>query len=96
MRPKREPDEFLREFSSKLRQFVFDSGYTQDHIARLIGVSGSTVCQYVNGNRMPNLRRLRAICNILGVSLEDVVPKEIPEVSVVLENQTTIYDVIGE
>ena len=58
-----------------LREARTDSGLTQEEVALRLGFPQSFVSKYETGERRLNLGELRDICEVLGVSLLDVVRK---------------------
>lgn len=60
-------------FSEQLRAARLAKGYTQQHIANLIGIDKSTYCGYETGKRRPRLDQLTRIAKALGVTVSDLV-----------------------
>ena len=58
-----------------LREARTDAGLTQEEVALRLGFPQSFVSKYETGERRLNLGELRDICEVLGVSLLDVVRK---------------------
>ena len=58
-----------------LREARTDAGLTQEEVAVRLGFPQSFVSKYETGERRLNLGELRDICEVLGVSLLDVVRK---------------------
>lgn len=56
--------------SSRLRYYRKQSGYTQDIISKLIGVSRQSISAYENGNVEPDLATLRKLASIYKVSMD--------------------------
>lgn len=55
-----------------LRAARINKGLTQAELARLINVSKKTVCSWENGKTMPNCGKIKAICDVLGTSYDDI------------------------
>ena len=58
-----------------LREARTEAGLTQEEVAVRLGFPQSFVSKYETGERRLNLGELRDICEVLGVSLLDVVRK---------------------
>ncbi len=58
-------------------------GLSQQEIADCVGVKQTTISQYENGLRQPNLKVAKNISNVLGVSLDVFVD------SLVFQNEIT-------
>lgn len=59
-------------FKDQLRAAREARGYTQQQIADLMGIDKSTYCGYETGKRQPDVQKLKLLCNILGVSGDDL------------------------
>lgn len=57
----------------RLRDARVAAGLTQDALAKKLGTSRTTVCQYETGFRTPRLSRLRAIAKLLRVELSTLI-----------------------
>jgi transcriptional regulator with XRE-family HTH domain len=60
---------------SLLRQLRTDAGITQVEMARLLGKPQPFVSYYESGARRLDLLELRQICEVLGISLIDLVKR---------------------
>ena len=56
-----------RRFSRWLRFVMNQSGITQSALAKDVGVSDSTVCNWYNGYKVPSRKYADAMCKALGV-----------------------------
>lgn len=45
-------------------------GFSQSELAEMLGVSQATISLWEKGRAMPNTRRLPAVANALGISVE--------------------------
>lgn len=86
---------FLEEFAENLREARKSKGLTQIQLAQQIGVTNSAVSFYETAKRMPNLRIVSIMSNVLDVSLDDLIPCVVYEVPVD-SCQTCIFDLIGD
>lgn len=54
-----------------LKQAIKNAGFTQERLGVKIGVTGQTINNAVNG-KMPHENTRKAICKVLGISVEDI------------------------
>lgn len=64
--------EFIETFSGNFCEIVFESGYSQRDIARLSGISQSTLSKYMRGRLMPSLRNVVNLSYILNCDVRDL------------------------
>lgn len=86
---------FEEKFAENLKAARKRRDLTQEDLAQRIGITGSSLCQYEKAKRLPNVKRAAYMSMVLGMSLDDLVPLAVYEVQVD-DNQTNIYDLIGE
>lgn len=55
-------------FAQNLKKIRKEKNLKQNEVAKIIGVSNSTYCQYENGQREPDVLKIIKIANILEVS----------------------------
>jgi transcriptional regulator with XRE-family HTH domain len=60
----------------RIRAFRKLKGFTQEKFAREIGVSVSVLGEVERGNRMPDEELLTIIIKALGISRDELAPKE--------------------
>lgn len=48
------------------------TGMTQTEFGKRVGVSGSSICQYINGNNAPCEKTINKMCIVLGCSYGDL------------------------
>ena len=88
-------DPFMKKFASNLRGFRKIAGYSQPDLAQQVGMSKSTICHYERADRIPDIERASLISQVLGVSLDALIPDA--ELDVIDdEDQTNIYDLLGD
>jgi DNA-binding XRE family transcriptional regulator len=63
-------------FGANLKKFRKGKGFTQEDLAKMLGVSRQAVVSYENGRREPNLRILIKIANSLSVSTDRLLGRE--------------------
>lgn len=56
--------------AEKLKMLRSKSGYTQEEIAKKIGVGSSTVCMWELGQRQPNVKKLKKMALLYGVTVD--------------------------
>ena len=62
------------EFHERLRERRQEQGLTQLEVATKIGVAPTTYAHYESGRRTPDIKRLRMLCHLFGIALEDHFP----------------------
>ncbi|MBR3362833.1 MAG: helix-turn-helix transcriptional regulator [Bacilli bacterium] len=65
----------------KIRDARKELGMSQDALAQKLGVSKVTICWYETGERTPNLKHFLELSDILNLSLDEMVGREISVVS---------------
>lgn len=60
-------------FAGNLKTARIDRGYTQVYMAERLGIDKSTYNGYESGKRQPDVKRLKEIANILGVSVDSLI-----------------------
>ena len=88
-------DPFMAGFAMNLKGFRKTAGLTQRELARQIGSCKSTICHYERAERIPDIERASLISQALDVSLDSLIPDAELE-ALVDDDQTTIFDVIGD
>ena len=87
---------FANDFGSNLMTARKAVGMTQRDLGQTIGKTATCICQYENGIRMPNLMLLRDLADVLGMSLDDLVPQHVNMHVMPCDGQMDIYEVIEE
>ncbi len=54
-----------------LKEFRKQKGLSQTELANRVGLKQTTISQYENGSRRPNLHMAKKIADALGMSLDD-------------------------
>ena len=65
-------------FPQRLKAARQASGYSQQEVARLLGVDKTTYCGYEIGRRQPDLNRLRRLAQLLEVSTDQLLELDPP------------------
>lgn len=65
--------EWLKIFAGNLKDVMYEINYTQTKLARESGVPQSSLSRYLNAERVPALKDVIAICDVLGVSVNDMI-----------------------
>ncbi|MDE7329917.1 MAG: helix-turn-helix domain-containing protein [Clostridia bacterium] len=58
--------------TENLRREIETSGKSKTEIANAIGISKSTVSQYLSGRAQPTLATLSRLCNFIDCSADDI------------------------
>lgn len=56
-----------------IKKYRIIKGFTQEELAKAIGVDSSIISKFEKGKVLPSLARLQSIADVLGVSLDDLV-----------------------
>ncbi|GEB16398.1 hypothetical protein NSI01_47130 [Pimelobacter simplex] len=76
---------YARALGINLQRARAERGLSQEEVARQAGISGYTYYKYERGRSRPDtpmnpqLRALLALCQVLEVSLEDLLPPDCPD-----------------
>ena len=79
--------EFSRRIGVTMQRLRIERGYSQERLAHMAGIAGYTYQKFEKGESKPGtpmnprLFTLLAIAEVLGVSLEELLPKEWPDVT---------------
>lgn len=65
--------EIQRIFSENLKRLFYKQDKTQIELAKYLGVSNTTVNNYVKGYNMPRMDKIDGICRFFGVSRSDLI-----------------------
>lgn len=60
-------------FSSNLNRYLDDQNRTQIELAKYLGVSNTTVNNYVKGYNMPRMDKIDKICSFFGIQRTDLI-----------------------
>lgn len=60
----------------RIRAFRKLKGYTQESLAKDLGVSVSILGEIERGNRMPAVDFLEQVANLLNITVEDLTPED--------------------
>ena len=87
MNNKNEEKETQRIFSDNLKYYLKLNNKTQLDLANAIGVSNTTINNYVKGYNAPRMDKVDKICKYLGVSRSDLMEERIKDRIRNTENQ---------
>lgn len=65
--------EWLRRFSSSLKDMLKDARMSQRELADATGLSESAISKYVNGQQIPTVRAIVNICYELACNTDDLI-----------------------
>ncbi|MEB3103043.1 LexA family protein [Ferviditalea candida] len=63
-------------YGKKLRELRKIEGWTQEEVAKRLGVSKQTYSHYENENRRPSLDMVRELASVYGVNIDDIFSDE--------------------
>lgn len=66
--------EFIDIFADNLRDIMQEVGITQSELADESGVSRATINRYLAKQRLPTLKALINICDVLDCDLDELIP----------------------
>lgn len=87
MNNKIEEKETQRIFSDNLKYYLKLNNKTQLDLANAIGVSNTTINNYVKGYNAPRMDKVDKICKYLGVSRSDLIEERIKDKTQKSKNQ---------
>ncbi|ADZ83199.1 helix-turn-helix domain-containing protein [Cellulosilyticum lentocellum] len=61
------------QIGTRIKEIRKSKGFSQAYMAEKIGVNRTTYSNYENNNREPNLKTIEKICEILDVTISDIV-----------------------
>ena len=62
----------LNQISNRISEAIKYSGFTQTHLASLLGISQQTISHYIKGDKLPALDTLANLCLILDIDSNDI------------------------
>lgn len=86
-----------KEFGSKLRFLRKSRGYTQKDLAMMLNVGQTTIANYENGTRVPDVFKFKDIADLFQVSLDYLIGKSSPSVvkyEINFDNQLNYSDIV--
>lgn len=66
--------EFIDIFADNLRDIMKEVGITQSELADESGLSRATINRYLEKQRLPTLKALINICDVLDCDLDELIP----------------------
>lgn len=60
-------------FVSNLKRYLDNSGRTQNEVAKVIGVSKGTFCDWMKGRAYPRMDKIQKLADYFGISKSDLV-----------------------
>ena len=60
----------MQTFHERLRATRIEKGFTQEQLAKAVGVTKSTMAKYDRGELEPNVKNIKKIAQVLGVSVD--------------------------
>ena len=71
-----EMDQHKRIFAENLRRYLEKAEKSQTDLQRYMGVSSSTVSDWIRGMKMPRMDKIQSICNWLGIQKSDLLEEK--------------------
>lgn len=65
--------DFLTNIQSNIKMLLYENGMKSKDLANALNIEPATVSRYLNGNRIPTLVFLVAVCDLFDVSLDFLV-----------------------
>ena len=62
------------QITKNLKREIEYSGKSKISIAKEVGISPATLSQYLSGRAQPTLSTLTRLCQVLGISADDILP----------------------
>lgn len=78
-----------RTFAHNLSVYLALRNRSQKELAKYVGVSGTTVTNWVRGYKMPRMDKIDKICQFLTINRDDLLSEQNPPVSI--ETQNNFY-----
>ncbi|MGE8207391.1 helix-turn-helix domain-containing protein [Heyndrickxia sp. NPDC080065] len=66
----------IDKWGRRIRAFRKLKGYTQENLAKELGISVSILGEIERGSRLPTEDFLEKVANLLGIEVEDLTPPE--------------------
>lgn len=81
-------------FSSNLKRYLSEQNRTQLELSKYLGVSNTTVNNYVKGYNMPRMDKIDKICSFFGIQRTDLIepPKKENKLTIDQEQLITHYN----
>lgn len=84
-------------FSKNLSRYVKESGKTQMEIAKAVGISRGTFCDYVKGRAYPRMDKVQKLSEYFGIKISDLVDEKPSEEDVSFaQQQEKLLDLFGK
>lgn len=84
-----EEPKIRRTFAHNLSVYLALRNRSQKELAKYVGVSGTTVTNWVRGYKMPRMDKIDKICQFLTINRDDLLSEQNPPVSI--ETQNNFY-----
>lgn len=84
-----EKPKIRRTFAHNLSVYLALRNRSQKELAKYVGVSGTTVTNWVRGYKMPRMDKIDKICQFLTINRDDLLSEQNPPVSI--ETQNNFY-----
>lgn len=68
--------EYALVVANNLRRIAYDAGKTQADISRDLKINKATVSSWMNGTRLPRMKKIDLLCHYFNVSRAEIMEKE--------------------
>lgn len=75
-------------FAKNLRKYLERADKNQTDLQKYIGVSSSTVSDWMHGVKMPRMDKIQSICNWLGIQKSDLLEEKVETGEYYIDPQT--------
>lgn len=65
--------EWCKMFAGNLKDIMYEINYTQSRLAKEAKISQSALSRYLSGSRVPSVRDVMSICEVLKVSADELI-----------------------
>ena len=67
----------LTKFAENLKDLMFDNNLSQKDLAENTGIERASICNYLKGNRIPNLKSTVILCEYFNCSVDFLIGKSV-------------------
>ena len=79
-------------FSRNLRRYVEMSGVKQKHIAKVVGVTPTTFCDWLKGRSYPRLEKIQLLADYFNIQKSDLVEDENVSKDMITDEDQKVLD----
>ncbi len=79
-------------FSRNLRRYLDKSGKTQKEVAKAVGISTGTFCDWVKGRAYPRMDKVQLLAEYFGIQKSDLVENENVRTEKISDKEQLVLD----